>query len=130
MSFLPAIMLSICWKLMQLQQDKKNVNCLICKLQLSYSHRSTTNLMRHLKSIHPLELEAVETAQKQARAASKDSPSASALLFPKPETSEHVHPTNYSSGIGEGHKLQSQTQSASRIWMSMSSTLLSWTCKY
>ena len=63
--------------------------------------------MRYPKSLHPLELEVAETAQRQARAANKDSPSPGTLLFLKPETSAQVQPT-MAQALEEGCKIQAK----------------------
>ena len=50
---------------MTLKDDKKTAVCSLCNMQLSFSHRSTTSLIRHLKTKHPIELDAEDQRQKE-----------------------------------------------------------------
>ena len=47
--------LSVCWKLITLQEDGQTAVCNICKVQLVYNRKRTTNLLRHLRLRHPFE---------------------------------------------------------------------------
>ncbi|GFR60261.1 zinc finger BED domain-containing protein 1 [Elysia marginata] len=92
---------ALCWKFMILSSDKKKAECTICKHQFSVSHRSTTNLNRHLETKHPFELEAEK--EKCLSAKPSATPDQPALVFqpiaeiPGPSTStsssQKIQPT-------------------------------------
>ncbi|GFR88462.1 zinc finger BED domain-containing protein 4 [Elysia marginata] len=46
---------SLCWNLITLQPDRKTAVCDICKTELSYQKSGNTNLLRHLRTKHPVE---------------------------------------------------------------------------
>ena len=54
---------SMCWKLIILTPDQKTAVCDLCKADLVYNKRSTTNLLRHLRLRHPFEFAAYEEKQ-------------------------------------------------------------------
>ena len=54
---------SMCWKLIILNPDQKTAVCDLCKADLVYNKRSTTNLLRHLCVRHPFEIAAYEEEQ-------------------------------------------------------------------
>ena len=56
---------SVCWKLVTLQEDCQTCVCNICKFELVYNKKSTTNLLRHLRSRHPSEYAAEEEKQSE-----------------------------------------------------------------
>ena len=71
---------SICWKFFSLQADKTTAVCRICSHKLTYSHRSTSNMNRHLNVKHPIQL----AAEKEK---SLPTPVAKFDFSPEPSTS-------------------------------------------
>ena len=59
---------SMCWKLITLTPGQKTAFCDLCKADLVYNKRSTTNLLRHLRLRQPFEFAAYE--EKQLRSVS------------------------------------------------------------
>ena len=53
----------MCWKLITLTPDRITAVCDLCKADLVYNKRSTTNRLRHLRLRHPFEFAAYEEKQ-------------------------------------------------------------------
>ena len=53
----------MCWKLNTLTPDQKTALYDLCKADLVYNKRSTTELFRHLRLRHPFEIAACEEKQ-------------------------------------------------------------------
>ena len=53
----------MCWKLNTLTPDQKTALCDLCKADVVYNKRSTTNLLRHLRLRHPFEIAACKEKQ-------------------------------------------------------------------
>ena len=58
---------SICWKLVTLQEDGQTCVCNICKFELVYDKKSTTNLLRHIRFKHPIECAVEEKKSKKEK---------------------------------------------------------------
>ena len=67
---------SIVWQFFNLKADGI-VECRICNHHLKRSHRSTTNLIRHVKVKHPIELEIEEEKRKPSTSAASSSTTSS-----------------------------------------------------
>ena len=76
---------------MTLQHDKKTVLCNICNHQLTFCHRSTSNLLRHVQQKHAIHYAQIETVEKEKLRAEREMSCAAASSSFKPDIQPQIN---------------------------------------
>ena len=80
---------SIVWKFFHLKPNSTTAECRLCSHIMNYKHRSTSNMVRHLKAKHLLDYE---------KESEKKKPVSTASESPAPATTANDRPTASTSG--------------------------------